>query len=89
MTNLVVQGFLITTLFAENAFDLALELTSAMSLIPYLTVAAYALKLALTRETYERDASARNRELIIALIATAYAILMLVAGGWTSFCWRR
>ena len=81
MTNLVVQGFLITTLFAENAFDLALELTSAMSLIPYFTVAAYALKLTLTRETYEQDARARNRELVIALIATAYAILMLVAGG--------
>jgi len=52
-----------------------------MSLIPYLTVAAYALKLGLTRETYEHDTSTRNRELIIALIATAYAILMLVAGG--------
>jgi arginine:ornithine antiporter/lysine permease len=81
MTNLVVQGFLIVTLFAENAFDLALELTSAMSLIPYLTVAAYALKLALTRETYERDSQTRTREMIIALIATAYSILMLVAGG--------
>jgi len=81
MTNLVVQGFLIVTLFAENAFDLALELTSAMSLIPYLTVAAYALKLALTRETYERDSRTRTREMVIALIATAYSILMLIAGG--------
>jgi len=81
MTNLVVQGFLIITLFAENAFDLALELTSAMALIPYLTVAAYALKLALTRETYDRDDRTRTRELVIALIATAYSILMLVAGG--------
>jgi arginine:ornithine antiporter/lysine permease len=81
MTNLVVQGFLIVTLFAENAFDLALELTSAMSLIPYLTVAAYALKLGITRETYERDSQTRTREMIIALIATAYSILMLVAGG--------
>jgi arginine:ornithine antiporter / lysine permease len=81
MTNLVVQVFLIITLFAENAFDLALELTSAMALIPYLTVAAYALKLALTRETYERDSTTRSRELIIALIAIAYSILMLVAGG--------
>lgn len=81
MTNLVVQGFLIVTLFAENAFDLALELTSAMALIPYLTVAAYGLKLALTRETYERDARTRNREMMIALIATVYSILMLAAGG--------
>lgn len=81
LTNIVVQTFLIITLFAENAFDLALELTSSMALIPYLAVSAYALKLALTRETYERDDSARSRELVIALIAMAYAALMLVAGG--------
>ena len=81
MTNIVVQSFLIITLFAQNAFTLALELTSAMSLIPYLLVAAYALKLALTRETYEQDASRRIPEMIISLVATAYAILMLVAGG--------
>jgi len=81
MTNIVVQIFLITTLFSQDAFSLALELTSAMSLIPYLTVAAFALKLALTRETYERDSQNRNRQLIIAAIATAYSILMLVAGG--------
>lgn len=81
MTNIVVQGFLIVTLFAQNAFTLALELTSAMSLIPYLLVAAFALKLALTRETYDADPRRRNRELAISLVATAYAILMLVAGG--------
>lgn len=81
MTNLVVQGFLIVTLFAQNAFDLALELTSAMALIPYLLVAAYALKLALTRETYDRDSRNRTREMVISIIATLYSILMLVAGG--------
>lgn len=81
MTNIVVQGFLIVTLFAENAFDLALELTSAMALIPYLLVAAYALKLALTQETYERNSRARTQELVIAAIATFYSILMLFAGG--------
>lgn len=81
MTNLVVQGFLIITLFAQNAFDLALELTSAMALIPYLLVAAYALKLALTRETYDRDSRNRTQEMVISIIATLYSILMLVAGG--------
>lgn len=81
MTNIVVQLFLIVTLFAQNAFTLALELTSAMSLIPYFLVAAYAMKLAITRETYEHDARSRTPELIISIIATAYAILMLVAGG--------
>ncbi|HSM80679.1 MAG TPA: amino acid permease, partial [Nodosilinea sp.] len=80
MTNIVVQSFLIVTLFAQNAFTLALELTSAMSLIPYLLVAAFALKLAVTRETYDNDPS-RDRELIISVVAVLYSILMLVAGG--------
>jgi len=81
LTNSIVQAFLILTLFAQNAFTLALELTSALALIPYLLVAAYGLKLALTRETYERDDRTRNKELIIALVATLYSILMLYAGG--------
>ena len=80
MTNIVVQLFLIVTLFSDNAFFLALELTSALALIPYLLVAAFALKLALSRETYT-DSRSRNRELVISVIATAYAMLMLVAGG--------
>ncbi len=81
MTSLVVQVFLIATLFSQEAFFVALELTSSMSLIPYLLVAAYALKLALSGETYERDSSSRNKEMAIAAIATLYSTLMLLAGG--------
>lgn len=81
MTNIVVQIFLIATLFSQQAFFLALELTSAMTLIPYLLVAAYGLKLAFTGETYEQASSRRTKELIIAAIATSYAVLMLWAGG--------
>jgi arginine:ornithine antiporter / lysine permease len=81
MTNITVQTFLIVTLFAQNAFTLALELTSSMSLIPYFLVAAYALKLALTRETYEIDAQTRTTGLIIGAVATLYSALMIFAGG--------
>ena len=55
LTNIVVQVFLILTLFAQYAFTLALELTSSMTLIPFLLVAAYAFKLAWTGETYQRE----------------------------------
>jgi len=58
----VVQAFLIVTMFTTYAFQLALELTSALTLIPYLLVAAYGLKLAYTGETYEKDPGARNKE---------------------------
>jgi len=81
LTSSLIQLFLIVTLFSEYAFQLALELTSSLSLIPYLLVAAYGLKLALTRETYERDSRGRNRELIISLVATLYSALMIYAGG--------
>lgn len=81
LTNLVVQAFLIVTMFTQYAFNLALELTSALTLIPYLLVAAYALKLAYTRESYEQDMGARNKELIVAAIATFYSLLMIYAGG--------
>ena len=81
MTNILIQSVLLLTYFSAYAFTLALELTSALSLIPYLLVAAYALKLALSGETYETDSSPRRKELIIAIVAVAYSILMIYAGG--------
>ncbi len=81
LTNGLVQFFLILTYFVAYAFTLALELTSALSLIPYLLVAAYGLKLAWTGETYEDQSKARRNALIITVIATFYACLMLYAGG--------
>ncbi|NGP53140.1 basic amino acid/polyamine antiporter [Thioalkalivibrio sp. XN8] len=81
LTNLVVQAFLIITMFTQYAFVVALELTSALTLIPYLLVAAYGLKLAWTGETYERDPGLRKKELVIAGVATFYALLMIYAGG--------
>ena len=81
LTNLVVQVFLIVTMFTQYAFQLALELTSALTLIPYLLVAVYALKLAQTGESYEQDADGRKKDLVVAAIATLYSILMIYSGG--------
>ena len=52
LTNVVIQAFVLVTWFAESAFTIALKMTSAMTLVPYLLVAAYGLKLAWTGETY-------------------------------------
>ena len=52
LTNIVIQALPDRRWFAEYAFTLALKMTSAMTLIPYLLVAAYGLKLAWTGETY-------------------------------------
>jgi len=81
LTNILVQIFLILTLFAQEAFNLALDMTAAKTLIPYVLVAGFALKLALTRETYGPDSKDRNKDLIWAGLATLYTIFMLLAGG--------
>jgi arginine:ornithine antiporter/lysine permease len=81
LTTLLVQFFLVLTFFTEYAFTLALELTSSLTLVPYLLVAAYALKLARARETNVLARGNRAKDLVIAVLATAYALLMLYAGG--------
>jgi len=81
MTTLAIQGFLIVTWFAEQAFLLALKMTSAMTLLPYLLVAAYGLKLALSGHTYAGQPRARSKDRIVGALATLYAAAMLMAGG--------
>ena len=53
----LVQLLLILLLFTSDALNFMLDLTVALSLIPYLLAAAYALKLTLTRETYPNGKS--------------------------------
>lgn len=81
MTNIIVQLFVITTYFSRDAFALMLNLTSAMSLIPYLFVAAYGLMLAKRGETYDKRPEERRRDMILASIATIYTAFMIYAGG--------
>ena len=52
-----------------------------MTLIPYLLVAAYGLKLAWTGKTYEQDGRSRAGDWARGAIATVYAAGMLYAGG--------
>lgn len=81
LTNVAIQTFLVLTLFAQEAFDLALDMTSAKTLIPYVLVAGYALKLAITGETYSPDSRRQSQDLVWAATATLYTLFMLVAGG--------
>jgi arginine:ornithine antiporter/lysine permease len=81
LTNIVIQLFVISTYFSNDAFTLMLNLTSSMSLIPYLFVAAYGLMIARRGETYEVNPQERSRDLVLAGIAVVYTIFMLLAGG--------
>jgi arginine:ornithine antiporter/lysine permease len=81
LTNIIVQFIVISTYWSRDAFSLMLNLTSSMSLIPYLLVAAYAFKLTQRGETYELRPEERTRDLVIAVVATLYTAFMLWAGG--------
>jgi arginine:ornithine antiporter/lysine permease len=81
LTNIVIQLFLISTFFSQDAFTLMLKLTSAMTLIPYLLVAGYGLLIARRGETYESSPEQRTRDLIIAGIAVLYTAFLIYAGG--------
>ncbi len=81
LTNIVIQVFLVVAWFADYAFTLALKMTSSMTLIPYLLVAAYGFKLAWTGETYAADPGGRSTDRVRGAIATVYAAGMIYAGG--------
>ncbi|MGX6461414.1 amino acid permease [Klebsiella grimontii] len=81
LTNIFIQVFLIITLFTDYAFQLALELTSSLTLIPYFLVSAYALKLALTGESYSGSGTEIRKGLILSAIALIYSLMMIYAGG--------
>ncbi|MBA4608490.1 amino acid permease [Aeromicrobium sp. Marseille-Q0843] len=81
-TSIGVQVLLALTLFIEDSLDFMLDLTTSLALVPYLLAAAYALKLALSGETYEAEDSAeRRKHLVFAAVASAYAIFLFIAAG--------
>ena len=71
---------LVALLFAADALDFMLDLTAALSLIPYLLAAAYALKLTITRETYG-EGKAHVPDMAIATVATVYTLFLVYAAG--------
>jgi len=81
ITTVLIQVMLFVTMASENAFDFALNMTSALSLIPFVLSAGYALKLVLTRDTYEEQPAGRTRDFVVAGVATIYTLFLLFAAG--------
>jgi arginine:ornithine antiporter/lysine permease len=79
MSTLLSQVFLIVTLFSDNAFNFALELTSALTLIPFLLAAAFAVKVALGRDA--GIGRGPGRDLLVGSLATVYTAFLLYAAG--------
>ena len=81
MTSVLIQLALVITLFSADAFTFTLKLCSALSLIPYLLAAAYALKLGVVGETYDTAPRNRSREALVAGLATFYTVFLVFAAG--------
>jgi arginine:ornithine antiporter/lysine permease len=79
LTTLLSQVVLIVTLASDDAFDFALNLTSSLSLIPYLLAAGFAVKVA-WRPGGE-PAARRGRALPVAALATLYTAFLVYAAG--------
>ncbi|MNH17006.1 Arginine/ornithine antiporter [compost metagenome] len=81
LTNVMIQLFLLITLFSAGTYTSLIYLASSMILVPYLWSAAYAVLLAVRGESYEGHPGARRKDLVIAGTALVYAIWLLYAGG--------
>ncbi|WP_392667390.1 basic amino acid/polyamine antiporter [Streptomyces sp. LN785] len=81
MTTALSQIVLVITMFSDDAFNFALDLTSALTLIPFLLAAAFAVKLALKPDVEGAVGGSNRRELAVALLATLYTAFLLYAAG--------
>ena len=81
MTTVLIQLMLFVTLASEDAFNFMLNMTSALTLIPFLLAAAYALKLAFAGEEQGVRTRGPARELGVAALATLYTAFLLFAAG--------
>ncbi|MBP1842786.1 arginine:ornithine antiporter/lysine permease [Rhizobium petrolearium] len=80
ITNLLVQAFLLVTLFAQSTYQALFSIASAAILVPYIFSGAYAAKLAMTGEAYQAGEN-RTGPMIVGLVATIYGLWLVYAAG--------
>jgi arginine:ornithine antiporter/lysine permease len=82
VSSIAVQSVLMLTLVVSDALNFLLDLCTSLALVPYFLAAAYALKLALTGESYENEPSrVKRKEGIFAGVATVYTLFLFDAAG--------
>jgi arginine:ornithine antiporter/lysine permease len=80
-TNILIQLFLVLSLFSKSAYQFFYFIASVAILPPYVFSGAYALKLALTGETYAAGDRGRSRDMAVGALATAYGLWLVYAAG--------
>ena len=81
LTNGCVQLMLLWTLVNDSTYTDLIYLATSLILLPYLWSALYQVKLAVSGESYAQGES-RTRDLLVGLVALAYAVWLVYAGGW-------
>ncbi|MFZ1468130.1 MAG: arginine-ornithine antiporter [Paracoccaceae bacterium] len=80
MTNICVQIVLVVTLYANSTYLALFYIASTAILVPYVFSGAYALKLALTGESYG-PAEGRGVDMAVGALATVYGVWLVYAAG--------
>jgi arginine:ornithine antiporter/lysine permease len=81
LSNGLIQLFLIITLFNASTYLSLLYLATSMILVPYFWSAAYGLLLGVRGEGYAGAPGERRKDVMVAAIATVYAMWLVYAGG--------
>ncbi|WP_138934419.1 arginine-ornithine antiporter [Roseovarius arcticus] len=80
ITNICVQVVLIVTLYANSTYLALFYIASTAILVPYVFSGAYALKLALSGESYG-PGDRRGGDMAIGALATVYGAWLVYAAG--------
>lgn len=80
ITQGLIQLFLIVVLFSSSTYQALYTMATAAILLPYLFSALYQVKLAWTGEAYGAH-EPRTGDLVVGLVATAYAIWLIYGAG--------
>jgi arginine:ornithine antiporter/lysine permease len=80
ITNILVQIFLIVTLYSSSTYQAIFYIASTAILVPYVLSGAYALKLSLSGEGYQAN-ERRNFDLLTGFVAMIYGVWLIYAAG--------
>lgn len=80
ITNGLIQVFLIVTYYFQSTYQALFYIASTAILVPYVFSGGYALKLALSGESY-RTGESPARDAVLGSIATLFGIWLVYAAG--------
>ena len=81
LSNGLIQLFLLLVLVSSGSYTGLVLLAASMSLVPYFLSTAFGVQLAWRGQAYADEPGVRWRDFAVALLASAYALWLVYAGG--------